>query len=116
MQCCQYIPKLGRKCLHMVSGGYRKCYQHRKPRYPRPKECPVCTYRFAGYYVPLHPCQHWVCPECIVHSGKDKCPLCRAKIKVPVKDICMFNFYARSHEDHDVEEITSSEISEQESP
>ena len=43
-----------------------------------------------------------------------QCPLCRAKVKVPIKDLC--KFYARSHEtDEDLySEITSSEISDEE--
>lgn len=92
--CIQYIPRLKRTCQHRVENGYKKCYQHRKSKFPRPSECPICTFTFSGYYVPLNPCKHWVCPNCIIRSGKKECPLCRTVIKVPTKHIAQLRKYA----------------------
>jgi Ring finger domain len=94
MLCTQYIQRLKRTCKHRVEQGYHKCYQHRKAKYPRPSECPICTFTFAKYIVPLNPCKHWVCPECIIRSGKKECPLCRSDIKIPNRHITSLKFYA----------------------
>lgn len=100
MLCSQYIPRLKRTCHHRVEKGFRKCYQHRKIKFPRPPECPICLVPFARYFVPLNPCKHWVCPDCIVRSGKKECPFCRSSIKVPAKNMTMLRFYARQNVNH----------------
>jgi uncharacterized protein YbaR (Trm112 family) len=46
----------------------------------KPSECPVC-------YEPLETdkalsCGHWVHKTCIIKSKKDKCPMCREKVKL----------------------------------
>lgn len=100
MLCTQYIHRLKRTCKHHVEKGYRKCYQHRKTKYPRPAECPICLFTMARYFVPLNPCKHWVCPDCIVKSGKKECPLCRATIKVQSKHMILLRFYAEQMKKH----------------
>lgn len=98
--CIQYLPKLKRKCLHTVEQGYWKCYQHRKSKFPKPPECPVCVSDLPGWCIPLKPCHHWVCWNCIIQSGKENCPMCRCKIEVPKKHLFMLHFYAKQLKAH----------------
>lgn len=43
-------------------------------------ECPVCYISIEDYILPLEPCGHRIHTECIIKSGKAKCPLCRESI------------------------------------
>lgn len=94
MRCTFYIPRLRRTCLHSTTGGSKECYQHRKYKYPR-TECPVCYNVLPKWEVPLNPCQHWVCMDCVIKSGKEECPLCKTKVKVPLKHMSMLRFYSK---------------------
>lgn len=112
--CIQYLPKYGRKCKHRVENGYRKCYQHRNYKFPKPNECPICVSTLPGWCIPLRPCNHWVCWDCIIKSGKELCPLCRANIDVPQKHMIMLQFYGeqlkRHIEDSSLELIFSERL------
>ena len=46
----------------------------------KPSECPVC-YEALEDLKPLS-CGHWVHKTCIIKSKKDKCPMCREKVKL----------------------------------
>ena len=46
----------------------------------KPNECPVC-YEALEDLKPLS-CGHWVHKSCIIKSKKDKCPMCREKVKL----------------------------------
>ena len=46
----------------------------------KPSECPVC-YEELEDLKPLS-CGHWVHKNCIIKSKKDKCPMCREKVKL----------------------------------
>lgn len=100
MRCFRYLRHLKRRCNHSVTDGYSECYQHRKFKYPRPSECPICFFHFPKYYVPLSPCQHWVCPDCIIRSGKEQCPLCRTQIKIPDKHKFMLKYHGKTLHNH----------------
>ena len=95
MKCSQYLPRLKRCCRHDVPHGYRKCYQHRSHRFPKPEDCPVCISKLTGWAVPLNPCQHWICWDCVIHSGKKTCPICRSNIKIPTRHLFMLHFYEK---------------------
>lgn len=47
--------------------------------YQKPEECPVCCSPFQ-LNLPLFPCYHWVCKDCIIHTGKKECPVCRQDV------------------------------------
>jgi hypothetical protein len=107
--CTFYITRLKRRCNHIVPKGYRRCYQHRKVKYPRPPDCPVCTNTLARYHVPLNPCQHWVCPDCIIRSGKEQCPLCRSNIKVSSKNLYMLRLHSSMYQRYILDEFTGDD-------
>ena len=81
-ECSHYLINKNRYCRHRVKFGNYECYQHRSHKFDRPRECPICLSTMYKYWQPLQPCQHWVCPECIIHSGKRECPYCRVSIKI----------------------------------
>lgn len=100
MSCVQYIPRLRRNCRRRAQIGQKKCFQHQAHRFPRPAYCEICLGKISKTSLPLSPCQHWVCFECVVKSGQNKCPLCRAVIKIPSRHMILFKFYAKSFQKH----------------
>lgn len=82
-ECCYFLVDKNRNCRHKVPFDNMECYQHREPKFERPKECPICGNNYLKYWRPCQPCQHWVCPECIVRSGKRQCPFCRVQLQIP---------------------------------
>jgi len=53
--------------------------------YDKPEECPICCSEFTQP-VPLFPCSHWVCKECVIKSGKEECPVCRQPVDIDKKE------------------------------
>lgn len=53
--------------------------------YPKPDECPICCSPFE-IELPLFPCYHWICKNCIIHTGKKECPVCRQEIQLELQD------------------------------
>lgn len=54
------------------------CEQHESciNMYEKPTECPICVEDFIEE-IPVFPCCHWVCKNCVIQSGKQECPVCR---------------------------------------
>ena len=79
--CCGTTLK-GKYCKNKVFENYDYCKIHyAKFRLEKPDECPVCMENLEHVHIPLS-CSHWVHRDCIIKWGKDKCPVCRAEIKL----------------------------------
>jgi hypothetical protein len=74
----------------------KECFQHRRSRFPKPEECPICLSRWPTYNYALDPCQHWVCLNCVLKSGKPKCPLCRTGIKIHPRNNLLLRTYLKA--------------------
>jgi len=76
----------GKKCKNKIYRDFDYCKRHyNKFRLEKPTECPVCMESLDDVKIPLS-CSHWVHRECIIKWGKDKCPVCRADIKLTIKE------------------------------
>lgn len=58
--------------------------------FPKPDECPICTEPFK-LNIPLFPCYHWICVNCVIESGKQECPICRQFVLLGDDDIKKIN-------------------------
>jgi hypothetical protein len=68
------------------------CENHHKLiyTYEKPEECPICLTSFnsneekkkKNIHIPLIPCHHWVCTNCVINSGKSECPICRQTVNL----------------------------------
>jgi hypothetical protein len=59
------------------------CEKHLKmvQTYEKPNECLICVEEFdKTNCMPLFPCCHWVCKNCVILSGKKECPVCRQPV------------------------------------
>ena len=54
-------------------------------KYEKPDECPVCCESFKQK-IPLLPCCHWICQQCVISSGHLECPECRQTVTLKYKD------------------------------
>jgi len=81
---CKYL-----SCKKIVNNNIC-CDEHQKiiNTYEKPDECPICLEPFEkenekkSIYVPLIPCYHWICKDCIIKSGKNECPICRQSVEL----------------------------------
>jgi hypothetical protein len=59
------------------------CTEHQKmvDKYEKPNECLICVEEFDKLnYLPLFPCCHWICKNCVIKTGKKECPVCRQPV------------------------------------
>lgn len=72
-QKCKY-PKCRKRCATEDIC----CKEHSKVLtvFEKPEECPICLEKFSSE-IPLIPCNHWICQECVIKTGKNECPVCR---------------------------------------
>ncbi len=96
-QCLYFCTTLNQQCQHIVINTletkkhkyYQYCSYHKKHltnedykekhKYEKPKECPICCEDNVKL-LPLNPCRHWCCRDCITKSGEAQCPFCRTNL------------------------------------
>jgi hypothetical protein len=49
-------------------------------------ECPICLEKFNINEIPLIPCNHWICQDCVIKTGKNECPICRTTVEFDGKN------------------------------
>ena len=90
---CKYLGC--KKYFNPQDESYICCEDHQKLifTYEKPDECPICLTTFEPKeekgritFIPLIPCHHWVCVNCVINSGKLECPICRQSVKLSEKD------------------------------
>lgn len=84
---CQYfIQKLKRFCKSKSILNSSLCYRHSKitPLSEKPDECIVCLETLDDK--DHLQCGHYIHRECIIKTGKNKCPMCRANVKLDKKE------------------------------
>lgn len=121
-QCEYFIPRLHRKCKLMARLGYMTCHRHQNmnvtlqqpcsqqsihhtthSRLQKPDECIVCLENVDKMHKPLE-CGHWIHTDCIVKSGKNNCPICRAPVKLSAhlnRQMEMYSLDIRQYNDDD---------------
>lgn len=62
--------------------------------YQKPEECPICCSPFI-MNIPLFPCCHWICKDCIIHTGKKECPVCRQEVHLDKEEEKKLNQVSR---------------------
>lgn len=79
---CKYI-----KCRKRCTTKEICCKQHSKilTAFEKPEECPICLEKFT-IEIPLIPCNHWICQDCVINSGKNECPVCRTVVEFDGKN------------------------------
>jgi hypothetical protein len=77
-QKCKYL-----KCRKRCTTEEICCKEHSKilHTFEKPEECPICLEKFTNE-IPLIPCNHWICQDCIINSGKNECPVCRTIVEL----------------------------------
>ena len=118
-QCAFYITNLNRQCKNKVKiQNELYCWCHRKKDFPKKKapekkikkikkikkvfevkECCICLESLSLTDKPFD-CGHIVHMDCQIKSGKDSCPICRTKIKIPKKRLKEFNKYKKEFQEH----------------
>ena len=56
----------------------------------RQDECHVCVNAFSNRDIHLS-CGHWICKECIINSGNEKCPICKRVVSLTLKEVKELN-------------------------
>lgn len=79
---CSYVMKNNERCPLRSQNSSKYCSKHYST-YERESECPVCM---GKVYKVLRPCEHWVCKDCIIKSGKPECPICRKHVTLSKKE------------------------------
>lgn len=70
------------------------CELHTKclTTYEKPDECPICLNEFNMFEsIPLIPCYHWICKNCVINSGKNECPVCRQEVELSKSELKQCN-------------------------
>jgi hypothetical protein len=70
------------KCRKFCNSNDKCCKLHINHinTFEKPEECPICIEPFQDN-LPLFPCSHWICKECVIKSGKNECPVCRTEVE-----------------------------------
>ncbi len=89
-KCLCVIP--GCKNIQLKIGSKSFCKKHNKKfKFDKPSECPICIESLNNEKYPLINCGHWIHHNCVIESGKQECPICRASVKLTreqKKEIC----------------------------
>lgn len=98
IHCNFYITRQHRYCKLPLYPNYNYCSRHQQYELPlkrieKPDECPVCVEKFEPNDKALK-CGHWVHKQCIIKSGKSKCPICRFQIYLKPNELKECNNYA----------------------
>lgn len=98
IHCNFYVKRQKRYCKLPLYPNYNFCSRHHACEVPlkiieKPEECPICVEKFEECDKALK-CGHWVHKQCIIKSGKSKCPICRLYIYLKPTELKECNQYA----------------------
>ncbi len=68
-------------CKNVGSQKNNFCRKHLvQYKFEKPDECCVCLEDLKDEKYPLRECGHWIHHNCVIMTGKEECPCCRAKV------------------------------------
>jgi hypothetical protein len=68
-------------CKNLGRQKYNFCIKHSAQyKFEKPDECCVCLEDLKDEKYPLRDCGHWIHHKCVIMTGKEECPCCRAKV------------------------------------
>ena len=113
--CNYYLTKLKRNCKLFPYSQYTFCHHHIHCEKPmqyldKPDECPVCLDELDQTDLPLK-CGHYVHRDCIIKSGKTKCPICRFDIYLTLSELKKCKSYRlQYHRDESLVNVLNANI------
>jgi hypothetical protein len=84
----QRAPRKQRPRIRPLHRGKPKAVK--RLRFAIEKECVICYEEYAEGIPPLQPCQHGICRQCLIRSGKAICPLCRKRVYLKKHEYYLF--------------------------
>lgn len=80
----------GKQCGRKPKPNSHYCGIHMNVnKFEKPKDCPICMKSIENIIKPLS-CGHWVHKHCVLR-WKDRCPICRKKIKLTDRERNILN-------------------------
>lgn len=71
------------RCKNIGNKKYDMCKKHiTQYKFEKPDECCVCLDDLKEEKHPLLNCGHWIHHKCVIMTGKEECPCCRAKVSL----------------------------------